>query len=174
MNTMNAKSLLQTLLNSVEILFSSEGAKKHIIPPNATLPPQEYFKIDIVKFLLYLSASDGRISDEEILFINEVFDFHMNYDDIVSFIDKYNIYSEDFENEIPYSVKLCVSCDKLFGHSLDLNVDIRNIKSLSGVYLLTIGLIGRAFLDCDGNDDGEEENIRIYTKNIANYIAKNL
>ena len=74
-------------------------------------PIRNILSIDFLNFLMYLSASDWDINDEEVTFIREHLDFNLSKKSIQELIKEYNIYTVDYEKKIPYSMKLFVEAD---------------------------------------------------------------
>ena len=56
---------------------------------NASL--RDAFKTELMEFLLYLSASDGHVSQSERDFINELFDMKLSNNDCVDLINENEI-----------------------------------------------------------------------------------
>lgn len=57
-----------------------------LYPTPGDMPLREILRIDFLQFLMYLSASDGTISDEESNFIEEYLDYHLSPSSIKDFI----------------------------------------------------------------------------------------
>lgn len=124
-------------------------------------PLREKFLLDTARFLMYLSASDGKIVPQERDMMNYFLDISFNIKDYVELIEDTDIYSVDFENHIPESLIEIA----MFDHDLD-----QMEKETGDSYVNIIPLVfelyfsmGKCLIECDGEvDDQELEDLNIY------------
>lgn len=127
-------------------------------------------KYELATFMMYLSASDGTIDRTESKVIGYYTGLDMTPQQIGDHIRENNIYSTDFENRVPETVKLLVKADNLvyqnngnveqFGSELML-------KAYRGLADELAGADGEVSLN-------EKADIDIYIGNIERYIDDNL
>lgn len=114
---------------------------------------------DLVRYLMYLSASDERIKWKEAELISEWYGKTVMPNDIVAFLNDFDICSEKFEHTVPASIKAAVSWDNkewLQGQRDEdsLALMLWNIYKEAGTELINV----------DGTKDDSEEN------DILNYL----
>ena len=116
---------------------------------------------ELLNFLSYLSASDGRIREKEASFISrclgEGFSAQSLYDHIVN----HNTYSKSFERCVPGGFKRVVRWD-LSANTTD------SYQSLA--YIELFRFIGKEFLSCDGEiTESELNDFNIYMNTLTTY-----
>lgn len=137
-----------------------------LYPTPGDMPLREILRIDFLQFLMYLSASDGTISDEESNFIEEYLDYHLSPSSIKDFIKKYQIYSVDYESDVPLCMKLFVMADNNLSH-----VQCDNGYLVSEYLREIYSMLGKEFLACDLNiTDNELRDLTIYLTTLENFI----
>lgn len=160
------------LLNSVKEIV--EGVYKlfdtveetGVKPERFELPLRQCFKIDIMRMVMYFSASDGKLSDEEITLLNKVFDMHGTADDYIKMIKEYNIYSTEFESGGFFSLEMMSTFDKAMGEKLD--------TPGTGVVIGVMEDVAKLVIQIDGDIDRQEkEDFKIYFSNLKDrYLPK--
>ena len=65
----------------------------------------EILRIDIAEFLMYLSAADGTIDQNEVLVFREITGFKDGIEGIIRHIEDNDIYSTAYESTVPYSMR---------------------------------------------------------------------
>ncbi len=125
---------------------------------------RELFKLEALRFLMYLSASDGKVVAAERNFMNELFDQDLSVQSYVKLIESSETYSMDFENTVPLSMKYLA----LFDAKFDLLGDAIGNKfiNLIPVVLDFYKRAGASFICCDGDVDQQE------IDDMMAYIAK--
>lgn len=127
-------------------------------------------KLDLIKFMMYLSASDGEIKWEEANFISDVSGFNLNSQVIANFIKENNIYSVEFEQTVPVSFDLAIKFDNRL-YELD---SINNDVDTPTLYISTYKTIGELFKKTDGDSSYNENNdFKIYINMLEDYANKN-
>lgn len=120
--------------------------------------------VDVMSFILYLSAADGHVSWQEAKYLGELFECRMTTADMEELIEKHNLYSVSFEqkvpNSFPYFVKMDIGMARA-GKSLD--------KPVSITLLDFFKLLGEHFLSCDGATASERNDLQTYLNTMADY-----
>lgn len=131
---------------------------------------RETLHVDIIQFICYLSASDGRIADSEA----DIFGFFTDLgfttkEELHKIIDDFEIYSYDFESEPPFILKLLRDIEKkLIRRNL-----VDSSLSILDVVAETFELIGSAVISIDGGVTyNEKRDLNIYMNTINQYIAE--
>ena len=123
---------------------------------------------DIANFIMYLSASDGTISYEELQIYKIITGF--GGDTIQSLRDhikEANIYSADFESTPPLIMKiLCVAEKNALMWGVDLGQSLLN-------HMVTLyEIIGKVVISIDGGITyGEKRDFNIFMHTILEYAA---
>ena len=122
---------------------------------------------------MYLSSSDGQIKPEEVRFISDVADAQIPAERMAEYIRENNIYSTEFENDVPIALQFAVKLDnELYKRGLSEQV---NNTNLSEVIMQTFGYAGKALMQSDGDiDDNEKSDFMIYMGMMNKYIKDNL
>lgn len=128
---------------------------------------------NLVNYLMYLSSSDGQIKPEEVRFISEVADAQIPAECMAEYIRENNIYSTEFENDVPVALQFAVKLDnEIYKRGLSEQV---NNTNLSEVIMQTFGYVGKSLLQSDGDiDDNEKSDFMIYMGMMNKYIKDNL
>ena len=127
---------------------------------------KDLFKMELLSYFMYLASSDGKITASEKDFMNTLFDVNMSVQEYVKFINDNNIYSVDFEERIPVTLRFAVAFDakmQILTALIDKHLDAFTPK-LIHFYLDA----GKAFIGCDRDVDSQEvEDIKIYIGKLA-------
>lgn len=128
---------------------------------------------NLVNYLMYLSSSDGQIKPEEVRFISDVADAQIPAERMAEYIRENNIYSTEFENDVPVALQFAVKLDnEIYKRGLSEQV---NNTNLSEVIMQTFGYVGKSLLQSDGDiDDNEKSDFMIYMGMMNKYIKDNL
>lgn len=134
---------------------------------------RELFTIEMHSFFMYLSASDGKITSEEKNFMNILFDTNMGVQEYIRFINENDIYSTDFEERLPLTLKVTTMFDAKV--ALLSALSGKSIDSVTPMLLKFYMDAGKAFLMCDGDVDSQEiADLKSYMENITESIANAL
>lgn len=127
-------------------------------------------KVEIAMFLMYLSASDGEIKWEEASTISELCDLNLTPQSLSDFIRENNIYSTEFENKVPISLKLLVTVDnQIVENNMENEVDAGYDTLINAYYE-----IAKVFMASDDDVDINEKNdCNIYLDMMRNYVKQN-
>ena len=123
-------------------------------------------QVELCSYLMYLSAADGKIAWQEASFIRDYLDYDLTVDDIHQIIIENEIYSTEFEEKVPLSMKVLVNVDNALYKANGYN------DQLGSELLLTLfeGL-GKEFLVCDADvSENEIRDLSIYLTMLRNYI----
>lgn len=126
---------------------------------------KEVFVNDCKCFLMYLSASDGKITPDEAEFLLNLWEEHYSTDDINEIIQRDNLYSAAFESTVPISLKCFVASDN------KKSSDDRKHASSSELYYRLFETMGKEFISCDDDiADNEIDDLTIYLTMVRDYI----
>ena len=126
--------------------------------------------MDLTKYMMFLSASDGIIAPEEAEAIKNYTGVDYTPEQVKEFLDRYKIYSVDFEHRVPESVKKLVEIVNDLRRS-----DNPPEEDASEVLLALYKEIGNELVGSDGDVDiREETDMYIYLTTIDKYLADNL
>ena len=115
---------------------------------------------------MYLTASDGKISGSEALFFKLALGYEMSIDELIYHIKSENIYSTDFETEVPLFVKTI----KLIGDTLSsAGMDCNDmINAFAHLYMK----MGSTVIECDDEvTEQEKTDLNIYMNMVYDYIG---
>lgn len=137
-------------------------------PSHLTITLREIFQHDVADFIMYLSASDGRLSAEEIQAYRFITGFGGdNLDTIKKHIKENNIYSMDFESEPPLIMKLISKAERnaiMYGAKLDSSL----LKLIAAFY----GIVGQIIISIDGGITyNEKRDFNIIMDTINGFAA---
>ena len=154
------KSMVDSMLQFCEAL---EG-----VTDLGGLSVKKVMRMDLLKYALYLSASDGYVDEAEAAFIRDYYDWDMPPALWTKFIKENGIYSTSFENEVPLSLKIFVKADN---NAYTKNPDAPNLCEL---YHGSFAHLGSLLIKSDGNvGNQEEEDLEIYLTMLQDYIDEN-
>ena len=126
--------------------------------------------MDLVKYIMYLSASDGRIGQREAEYLADLTDIKMTTSQIREFIEEQNIYSTKFESEAPLILKILVATENLlFANDADLEA------LASDILVKFFEIVGKELceIDCEFSTN-ERSDMNIYLNTMRGYIKKEL
>lgn len=70
------------------------------------LTVRQLFEIEVTAYLFYVTAADGKISQEEVDFVNSLLSRDYSIDDCIDFIEEAHITGDEFAKTTPVSFKL--------------------------------------------------------------------
>lgn len=132
---------------------------------------RDIVKMELLNLAMYISASDGRITYSEAKAMADHLEMNLPPDLINKFIRENNIYSTEFESEVPLSIKLFVDADnRTYREDPD---DDRS--PVSEILASLFKDVAQEIAIADGNvDDQEKEDWSIYADTLKNYLNNNL
>ncbi|WP_235070414.1 AAA family ATPase [Turicibacter sp. TJ11] len=156
----------QTLKDWIDYIYRV-GDKLDEFLTTVHTPTRDILKIEFLKFLMYLCTSDCTVSDQQVTFIKKYLGYNLSPNDIKEMINQNQTYRIDFENNIPYSMKLFVTAD---------NEEFDD-HFLISEYLYTVySILGESFLNCDlaATEDekrsNQNQNFDTYLRRIKGFI----
>ena len=126
----------------------------------------EMFDSDVIAFLMYLMASDGRITEREADYLSERFEKNYTPSEIADKIITLNIYSEEFELTVPDCMKTVIELDNEMSEKAGAGSE-----SLISLYRL---LGDELIQNYAGNTEEEEKNCASYIKMLERYRERHL
>lgn len=120
----------------------------------------ETYNSDLIKFMLYLTASDGGVADAEAAMISELLDTKIEAAQCVDIIQQAGIYSTEFESTVPVSFQMITLVGRdIFGQDLG-----------QGLYNLYQGIGQAIVLSDDAVHPQEAEDLNIYLNTLQSYL----
>ena len=110
-----------------------------------------FIRADLVKFLLYLSASDDVISEKETAFFRDYLGYNFETSTITSLVEQFGLKKDEFLNEIPFSMYVMIEAD-----SKVISYNGENPGSAMAL-LAVYHALGSAFAACDDAVAEEEK-----------------
>jgi len=111
-----------------------------------------FIRLDMVKFLLYLSVSDDIISDEEAQFFKDYLGYNFQSAQIESLVEKFELKEDTFQQTVPFSFGVLLEADRQIIMQSGKNPGAA--LALLRVYYA----LGSAFVTCDDSVAEEERN----------------
>lgn len=154
---------LKTLLAKVDELVSNILQNSGHDTKNV-----EIAKMGVVQFMMYLSASDGKIEWSEADNISQYLGLSITPEAVNKFIREQNIYSTKFEETVPLAFQALVNADNLLW-------DNGSRETCSADMLLNLyKAIGEELIKADNDvNDSEMQDYNIYINMLSNYIMQN-
>lgn len=163
----NAADMLKALYPVCDRIDCTQfGAARR--DPSLTM--RSVLRMDVICFCMYLSASDGRVTPHEAAFLSDLFGEQMTPVQIVSIIRERHIYSETFEQQVPFSMQCFVNMD-----NAALAAGKKPDPPVCEMLLSFFRAAGEAFLLCDGSDQGDERaDLSLYMEMLKRYVRHEL
>lgn len=159
-------ALKSGLKNVYDLFDTIENSGLDVKPDGLDLPLKEIFKMDALKMILYFSASDGKLSNQEVSLINEVFGLNATAQNYIDIIKRYNIYSTKFENDDPLSLQII----KLFEQKVGALLKQSSLPVLIGF----LENVAKAVINIDNDIDNRElDDFNIYFTNLKQKYIEN-
>lgn len=95
------------------------------LPTGLEFKTRDILRLDVAKFIMYMCASDGTLTDKEL----QVYRYVTGYkgdtlQDLANNIKKYEIYSTAFESEPPLSLKIMAYAEQNFENDKDMLLSV--------------------------------------------------
>lgn len=134
---------------------------------NEEVPLRKMFTLEYAAFMMYLSASDGCIHDNEAKLIYAITGYDQRPEEIEAFVERENIYSEEFEERTPTIFAVACEFERIcYANGLDPKK-----QSFVEQFFMLYKLTGELLLEIDGEvSDDEYEDLNIYMNNIEQFI----
>lgn len=126
-------------------------------------------KYELLAFLCYLSACDGRISRSEAQLIRDCYGLEMYPTNINDFLVENRIHSEEFLKKVPECLKIAVSVDnKMIDQGIDLSIGIGEIV------IELFKVLGKAMVVADEKVKAVEQVVwGTYITTLMQYLVDN-
>lgn len=128
---------------------------------------RDVLMFDILNFMMYLSASDGYVSEKEARFISELFEKNITPEAATALIKKNDLYSTEFEEKIPLSLQVFVKADKMM-----LEAGKRLDDPVHELLIQFFETTGKALSLVDGEEVNEKTDLKIYIDNLNAYARR--
>ena len=153
---------VEKLKQYIEAVFSiSDGVNKVAASSGIDADFKVIMRHDLVKFCLYLCASDGFVSDEEANFIRYYFDDYASEPSgFTKFIKENNIYSEEFESTVPLSFTILNNLDRA----------TQKRTSACDMLLKLYETVGKILISIDGVTENEIKDYTTYISMLKRFI----
>lgn len=106
------------------------------------------FRADIARFMLYLSAADSALSDEEVQLFQTVTGFSENADALLQLIRDCELDSNDFATDVPLSIRVITEAEEKL---LARGVKLHPAQSVQALFIGFFQGLGEILL---ASDDG--------------------
>ena len=127
-------------------------------------------KFDLAQFMMYLSASDGRIQWSEANEIRAYLGLDSTPEKINNWIRNKNIYSSEFEQTVPITMQTIVQADNILYDNGKRNFNQCGAEALIAVYKAA----GEELIKSDSDvDDNEMKDYHIYISMLEKYMYEN-
>ncbi len=129
---------------------------------------REVCLVSLSLFNIYVAMSDGYMDDKEVALLNDLAGTSFSKDDFKKIIDKANVLTEAFAEQVPVVLRAFVDADnyedKSFG-DCPISITLYDLFATCGVYVMSVN--EKVLSD-------EYDHLMVYLKTIYNYIKKNL
>lgn len=130
---------------------------------------KEAIKEELVSFIIYIAGSDGEFHAKEAYFVDDYFNVEMSPDDMKSFADRNNLYSDEFKISPPAVLKQLIERDnsQLAQEQLE--------SSTAKAYITVFEIVGKEFMACDCHvDEKEVADYSAYIGMLNDFLKENL
>ena len=124
-----------------------------------------FIRLDMVKYLLFLSVSDEIISDEEAQFFKDYLGYNFQSAQIESLVEKFELKQDTFLQTVPFSFGVLMEADR--------QIIAQNGKNPGAALALlrVYYALGSAFVACDASvEDKERNDFTAYLKMLQETI----
>lgn len=151
--------LAEKLGELVDNVFQKAGADAH---------DGQVAKFELAQFMMYLSASDGKIEWSEVNNISQYLGLNLTPEAVNKLIRDNNIYSTEFEQKVPLSFQAVVNADNVLW-------DNGERETCAADMMLTLyKAVGDELIKADNDvDTNEQQDFSIYINMLENYINQN-
>lgn len=129
---------------------------------------KEIIRVDLVKYILYLSAADNVLSSQEVEVLRDYLEWDMTVSQWCEFIKQNNLAGDDFVNNIPISLQIFVRVDNQ-AYQRD-----SSISDICDLYESMFDTIGKLVISADGEiQDNEKTRFQRVIGMIEKYVNEN-
>ena len=163
MSSSAARTLLEKIYELCDTLDETPVGIKNLV--DSDLTSRKVFFVEVSKFIMYLSASDGNVSWAEANYIGDLMGGAISPSQITDLIKENNIYSTQFEKEVPMTLKLFVKADNMLADAGKLDGNYS-----SDLLINFYEALGQDFCNCDSVGGNEREDLAIYLGTLRDYV----
>lgn len=160
-----AHELREMVLKICEDLDKVNKGVTNYIPDGNS---REVCLVSLSLFNIYVAMSDGYMDDKEVELLNDLAGTNFSKDDFKKIIDRANVLTETFAEQVPVVLRAFVDADncedKSFG-DCPISIMLYDLFATCGVYVMAVN--EKVLSD-------EYDHLMVYLKTIYNYIKKNL
>lgn len=133
--------------------------------PDADITVEQIASVDMQKLFLYFIASDGYVTRDEVDLFNDVFDYNLDIDSCIELIKSVDIQSSEFEDELPFTIRLHAIADLMVLEKTGEDPD------WSAIAIDGFGTIAKAIITIDDEvDDDEVEKFTSYMEKLEKHV----
>ncbi len=159
-----AKELFDSLS---ELCDTMEDAGLWEKTPDITIRLRAVLQSNLAEFMLYLSASDGHLSSQEVEVYQAITGFEGDStDSLVRYIRDHNIYSEDFESKPPLIMRLMSECER---NAVARGIAVKSSVLQSLAFLFK--LVGNIIISLDGITPTEKRDFDIIMGTVNRFVS---
>lgn len=161
---MIAKDLYKDLKELCD-LFDRKGLwdRRGIQVPLSTI-----FQADILRFLLYLSAADGTLNEQEIQVFQAITDVRTSADEMIHLTRMYDLTSARFEASVPASFQIVTEAER---KAIALGAVINSKKNTQEIFAEFFAYVGDIMVHADGAAQSREQrNLDVYLNTLRQYM----
>lgn len=118
---------------------------------NLGMSTKEIMRMDLLKYLLYLSTADNNISSQEVTILRDYLEWDMTAAQWGEFVTQNNLSGDNFISNIPISLQIFVRIDNEMYQKDSSTSDICNL------YKYVFDELGRVIVAADGEIDNNEK-----------------
>ena len=162
--------LLNTIKQMEELCDVVDRAGYGITHINPQKKLREMMRMELIAFALYVTASDGKVSDKEAGFIGSLMGAKLSPDVVAQVIEQTHVYSTSFERTIPQSLRCFVKMDCAM---IDSGKEMESKASHSLVKLFQE--VGREIATTDRRLERDEmDNVISYIQTLDDFVKTHL
>ncbi len=159
-------AIKQSLHKIYDLLDTVERVRGKLPGIDASL--RDVFRTELHSYLLYLSATDGKVTAKESELMNYLFDMYITSQQYVAFINENDIYSTDFEQKIPVIFQILQDFDEKVATISSVSGD--NVDPILPIVFKFYTEIGMAFITCDGTEQEELDEAKKYLDSVLDKL----
>ena len=147
------KEALRTLVASINLTPDELDQKGVGVKTRGRdMTSREGFKADLLKYILYLSAADNKITPKEADFLAEFTGFTFTPQSMAPLLRDFDINGEAFRTDPPLTLMLLINSD-----NAEFMTNRAAASNQTEVFLSLYEHLGKTFIACDGTTEKSEE-----------------
>ena len=163
------KEAIRTLIASVNLTLDELDRKgAGAASMGQDMSSREGFQADLLKYILYLSAADSKITPKEAEFLTAYTGFDFKPRHMAGLLKNFDIDGEAFRTDPPLTLMLLISAD-----NAEYVTNSRMCSNQTEVLLSIYEHLGKAMIACDGADPAEERRFLDYYTMLLRFARVN-